>query len=184
MKPWGYSKSVQRALKGRHSCLAQGEMRTKPDMKPWVHTSKSKMSSDKERHLPPQANAPTNKYNTTQQPHTILAQEVPPLKGLNKSVPMINPGLTPWAMQEYRPAGAHCPNATINPTINPPPIPPNNPTIHKQYNQTNTKTRTNAIIHLHIQTHLTNTIPRHNTANAQSDKEPCKGDTPAKPRVE
>ena len=71
-------------------------MRAKPDMKPWVHTSKSKMSSDKERHLPPQANAPTNKYNTTQQPHTILAQEVPPLKGLNKSVPMINPGLAPW----------------------------------------------------------------------------------------
>ena len=46
---------------------------------------------------------------------------------------------------------------------------------HNPYNQnqTNTKTRTNATIH------LTNTIPRHNTANAQSDKKPCKGGTPA-----
>ena len=31
---------------------------------------------------------------------------VPPLKGLNKYVPIINPGLAPWAMQEYRPVGA------------------------------------------------------------------------------
>ena len=41
---------------------------------------------------------------------------VPPLKGLNKCVPMINPGLAPWAIQEYRPLGAHCPTAPINPT--------------------------------------------------------------------
>ena len=41
---------------------------------------------------------------------------VPPLKGLNKCVSMINPGLAPWAMQEYRPLGAHCPIAPINPT--------------------------------------------------------------------
>ena len=27
--------------------------------------------------------------------------------GLNKCVPLINPGLAPWAMQEYRPVGAH-----------------------------------------------------------------------------
>ena len=26
--------------------------------------------------------------------------------GLNKCVPLINPGLAPWAMQEYRPIGA------------------------------------------------------------------------------
>ena len=32
-------------LQARHSCKAQGVMRAKPDMKPWVHTSKSKMSS-------------------------------------------------------------------------------------------------------------------------------------------
>ena len=43
---------------------------------------------------------------------------VPPLKGLNKCIPMINPGLAPWALREYRPLGAHCPNATINPTNN------------------------------------------------------------------
>ena len=35
----------QRALKGRHSCKAQGGMRAKPDMKPWVHTDKNRMSS-------------------------------------------------------------------------------------------------------------------------------------------
>ena len=27
--------------------------------------------------------------------------------GLNRCVPIINPGLTPWAMQEYRPYRAH-----------------------------------------------------------------------------
>ena len=92
---------------------------------------------------------------------------VPPLKGLNKCVPMINPGLTPWAMQEYRPLGAHCPTATINPTNN---------TIKQIHERTQQSIYT-------PQTHLTNIIPRHNTANAQYDKEPCKGDTPAKPRV-
>ena len=34
----GKQKSVQRALKGRHSCIAQGEMRAKPDMKPWGYS--------------------------------------------------------------------------------------------------------------------------------------------------
>ena len=29
-----------------------------------------------------------------------------PSSGLNKCVSMINPGLAPWAMQEYRPLGA------------------------------------------------------------------------------
>ena len=52
---------------------------------------------------------------------------VPPLKGLNKCVTMINPGLAPWAIQEYRPLGAHCPTATINP-----PNPTNNTTTIKQ----------------------------------------------------
>ena len=59
---------------------------------------------------------------------------VPPLKGLNKCIPMINPGLAPWAMQEYRPLGAHCPTTTINPTNN---------TITIKYKNTN------ATIHLH-----------------------------------
>ena len=32
-------------LQARYSCIAQGGMRAKPDMKPWVSTDKSKMSS-------------------------------------------------------------------------------------------------------------------------------------------
>ena len=36
----------------------------------------------------------------------ILAPKVPLLKELNKCVPLINLGLAPWAMQEYRPVGA------------------------------------------------------------------------------
>ena len=28
--------------------------------------------------------------------------------GLNKCISMINPGLAPWALQEYRPCRAHC----------------------------------------------------------------------------
>ena len=35
----------QRALQGRHSCIAQGEMRAKPDMEPWVNADKSRLSS-------------------------------------------------------------------------------------------------------------------------------------------
>ena len=41
-----------------------------------------------------------------QREHLPYVSEVPPLKGLNKCVPLINPGLAPWAMQEYRPVGA------------------------------------------------------------------------------
>ena len=37
----------------------------------------------------------------------IVDRVVPPLKGLNKCVTMINPGLAPWAMQECRPCRAH-----------------------------------------------------------------------------
>ena len=65
--------------------------------------------------------------------HPILAQEETAFcnglrsaapTGLNKCVTMINPGLAPWALQEYRPLGARCPTATINPP----------PQHHKQYN--------------------------------------------------
>ncbi len=63
-------------------------MRAKPDMKPWVHTDKSKMSSV----------------------GAALTELVLALRcgcaaptGLNKCVTIINPGLAPWAMQEYRP---------------------------------------------------------------------------------
>ena len=92
---------------------------------------------------------------------------VPPLKGLKICFNTPNPGLAPWAMREYRPVGAHCPNATIK----------SPPQYDKQYNQTkNTTERNNPF---KSQKHLTNTIPRHNSANVQYDKEPCKGDTPA-----
>ena len=51
-----------------------------------------------------------------QPPNTCTGSAAP--TGLNKCVTIINPGLAPWAMQEYRPVGAHCPTATINPTNN------------------------------------------------------------------
>ena len=61
-------------------------------MKPWVHTDKSKMSSV----------------------GAALTELVLALRcgcaaptGLNKYVPMINPGLAPWAMKMYRPCRAH-----------------------------------------------------------------------------
>ena len=40
-----------------------------------------------------------------QREHLPYALEVPPLKGLNECVPIINPGLAPWAMKKYRPKG-------------------------------------------------------------------------------
>ena len=68
-------------------------MRAKPDMKPWVSTDKSKMSSVgaalKARvlgHLLWDCAAPT---------------------GLKECVSMPNPGLAPWAMKRYRPYRAH-----------------------------------------------------------------------------
>ena len=33
------------ALQGRYSRIAQGGMRAKPDMKPWVHADKNELSS-------------------------------------------------------------------------------------------------------------------------------------------
>ena len=51
---------------GRHSCIAQGGMRAKPEMKPWVYTDKSRMSS---------AGA------ALQREHLPYASEVPPLWG-------------------------------------------------------------------------------------------------------
>ena len=118
----------QRALKGRHSCIAQGGMRAKPDMKPWGHIDKSGLSSVGAAltHASKCPNGYVKPRTATTQ--TKCALLVPPLKGLNKYVSMINPGLAPWALQEYRPLGAHCPNATINT--------PNPPQYHKQYNQT------------------------------------------------
>ena len=38
--------------------------------------------------------------------------------GLNKCVPMINPGLAPWALNKYRPFRAHCKNGRILKNMN------------------------------------------------------------------
>ena len=65
-------------------------MRAKPDMKPWVNTDKSGLSS---------VGAALSARAF------VLDRVVPPLKGLNKCIPLINPGLAPWAMREYRPKG-------------------------------------------------------------------------------
>ena len=66
-------------------------MRAEPEMKPWVHTDKSKMSSSG-------AALSVRAF--------VLDRVVPPLKGLNKCFNILNPGLAPWALQEYRPVGA------------------------------------------------------------------------------
>ena len=69
--------------------IAQGAMRAKPEMKPWVHTDKSRMSSFR---------SGTNRAS-------IRLRKVPPLWGSINIPITINPGLAPWAMQEYRPLG-------------------------------------------------------------------------------
>ena len=81
----------QRALKGRHSCKAQGGMRAKPDMKPWVYTT--------------QSNIELRRSGTITRAFVLRLVSAAPL-GLNRCVSIINPGLAPWAMQEYRPLGA------------------------------------------------------------------------------
>ena len=81
--------------------IAQGGMRAKPEMKPWVHTDKNRMSS---------AGAAL-----TAQAFALRFGSAAPL-GLNKCVSIINPGLAPWALQEYRPLGALCHNTLINST--------------------------------------------------------------------
>ena len=100
----------QRALQGRHSCKAQGGMRAKPDMEPWVNADKSRLSSVGAA--------------LTHTSICLTSRKCRPSSGLNKCIPMINPGLAPWAMQEYRPVGTHCPNTTIHLHT------PNNPQYH------------------------------------------------------
>ena len=60
-------------------------------MKPWVRTDKSRLSS-------------VGAALTARVLGYLLCGCAAPL-GLNKCEPMINPGLAPWAMQEYRPKG-------------------------------------------------------------------------------
>ena len=66
-------------------------MRAKPEMKPWVHRYKTKNE--------------LRRSGTTTQAFALRLGSAAPW-GLNKCVTMINPGLAPWAMQEYRPIGA------------------------------------------------------------------------------
>ena len=65
-------------------------MRAKPDMEPWVsigHKNKSSVGAALTEHV-----------------LALRCGCAAPL-GLNKYVSMINPGLAPWAMKEYRPKG-------------------------------------------------------------------------------
>ena len=62
-------------------------------MKPWVSTDKSKMSS---------LRSGTNSASIG-----ALAWDCAAPMGLKEYVSMPNPGLAPWAMQEYRPYRAH-----------------------------------------------------------------------------
>ena len=132
MKPWVHAdKRGQRALQGRHSCKAQGEMRAKPDMKPWVHTRPIRQRALQGRHSRKAQGAMRAKPDMKPWVNTdksglssvgaalsarafVLDRVVPPLKGLKIYSNTLNPGLAPWALQEYRPLGAHCSNA---PTI-------------------------------------------------------------------
>ena len=65
-------------------------MRVKPDMKPWVPTDKSKMSSFR---------SDTNSVSIVG--HLLWGCAAP--TGLKECVSMPNPGLAPWAMNKYRP---------------------------------------------------------------------------------
>ena len=60
-------------------------------MEPWVHTDKIRLSS-------------VGAALTARAFALRIGSATP--TGLNKCIPMINPGLAPWAMQEYRPLGA------------------------------------------------------------------------------
>ena len=77
-------------------------MRAKPEMKPWVYTDKSGLSSVGAALLR------TRLVCVVAVRGFAFVGKVPPLKGLNKYVSLINPGLAPWAMREYRPKRAHC----------------------------------------------------------------------------
>ena len=81
--------------------IAQGRMRAEPEMKPWVHTDKNRMSSVGAA--------------LTARAFALRLGSAAPL-GLNKCVSIINPGLAPWAMQEYRPYRALCiiPNQNVS----------------------------------------------------------------------
>ena len=76
-------------------------MRAKPEMKPLVYTDKSRMSSVG-------AALTERAFGLCRcGPWLCIRWESAAPTGLNKCVPMINPGLAPWAMKMYRPCRAH-----------------------------------------------------------------------------
>ena len=77
-------------------------MRAKPDMKPWVNTDKSDLSS-----VGAALSAQAFVLPRCSSWLCIRWESAAPM-GLNKCVETINPGLAPWAMQEYRPKRALC----------------------------------------------------------------------------
>ena len=72
-------------------------MRAKPEMKPWENRGHK--------------NYELRRSGTITRAFVLRLGSAAPL-GLNRCVPIINPGLAPWAMQEYRPyrAPLHLPN--------------------------------------------------------------------------
>ena len=71
---------------GRHIFIAQGGMRAKPEMKPWVSTDKSEMSSfrsgtNPRKQMPQRINTLRRKKTRTATTQTKCALLVPPLRG-------------------------------------------------------------------------------------------------------
>ena len=66
-------------------------MRAKPEMEPWVHTDKS--------------NIELRRSGTITRAFVLRLGSAAPTE-LKKCVETNNPGLAPWAVQEYRPVGA------------------------------------------------------------------------------
>ena len=87
----------QWALQGRHSCIAQGGMRAKPDMKPWVNTKRKVIWAPSGAALSARTFA-SCRCGGRQSSATPT--------GLNKYTITNNPGLALWALKKYRPLGA------------------------------------------------------------------------------
>ena len=77
---------------GRYSCITQGGMRAKPDMKPWVHTKRKVIW------------APSGAALSAHTFGLCCGRRSAAPKGAQKKwVSMPNPGLAPWALKKYRP---------------------------------------------------------------------------------
>ena len=134
-------------------------------MKPWVNANKSRLSSvgaalTHASKCPKGINILRRKTTNRNDTNQMRAVSAAPT-GLNKYIPMINPGLAPWAMQEYRPLGAHCPTAPINPPKQTP-----IPQIIQSKSNKYTNERNNSFTH-------PNTFNEHNTTT-QHRKRPIR----------